>query len=76
MKNLILILTLNIFLIITALAQTPPPPNGGEDAGSGNTPVGGGAPIGSGLAVIIASAGVYLFSKRKPETPDYSILDK
>ncbi len=52
-------------------AQTdddPPHPNGDANptqAGSGNTPVGGGAPIGSGIAVFIALGAAYGIKKWK-----------
>ena len=43
-----------VFAMGTLSAQTPPPPNGGNNpTGGGNTPVGGGAPIGSGLTIML-----------------------
>ena len=62
-----------IFAIGALSAQTPPPPNGngGDPTSSGNTPVGGGAPIGSGVAILLVlGAGyggkkVYDYKKRK-----------
>ncbi len=39
------------------LAQAPPPPPG--DAGSSGGPVGGGAPIGSGIVLLISLAACY-----------------
>jgi len=62
----------SVFLMIssfTLLAQAPPPPP--ENAGGSGGPVGGGAPIGSGLVLLISLAAgyggkkVYDFSKRK-----------
>ena len=57
---------------ISVMAQSPPPPNGGNGAPSGgNTPVGGGAPIGSGIVLLITLAAgygtkkVYSSTKRK-----------
>jgi hypothetical protein len=52
------------FLLIAPLvmlAQTPPHPNNGGTAPgtSTNTPVGGGAPIGSGTLLLIGLAGLY-----------------
>ncbi len=56
-----LLATAALILTITALsAQTPPPPNGGDDPGAGgNTPVGGGAPIGSGLGILLLMGAAY-----------------
>ena len=50
-----------IFAISARSAQTPPPPNGngGDPTGSGNTPVGGGAPIGSGIVILLALGASY-----------------
>jgi len=64
----ITLLTINL-----SFAQTPPPPNGngGNTSSLGNTPVAGGAPIGSGLLILVAlGAGygakkVYDFKKHK-----------
>ena len=77
MKNKIYsLLTAILFAFsISALAQTPPPPNGngGDPTGGGHTPVGGGAPIGSGLIILMtlgAAYGtkkVYDFRKRRLE---------
>ncbi len=60
MKNLKRIITTAIFVFaISALsAQTPPPPNnnggGTSNPPNGNNiPVGGGAPIGSGVAILL-----------------------
>jgi len=48
-------ITLITFFSIALSAQTPPPPNGGNTPGEGdNTPVGGGAPVGTGLAILVA----------------------
>jgi len=47
---------------VALISQTPPPPNGGEnptEPGSGNTPVGGGAPIGSGLVILMTLGAAY-----------------
>ena len=41
------------------LAQTPPHPNGGNIPGSENGPVGGGAPIGSGVIILLVLGGSY-----------------
>ncbi len=49
-----------IFAISALSAQTPPPPNGGQTPEeSGSTPVGGGAPIGSGIAILLALGAGY-----------------
>lgn len=71
MKKVIL---LSLTLMISGLAlmsQTPPPPPNDPSNGGGNGPVGGGAPIGSGLILLISLAAgyggkkVYDFRKRK-----------
>ncbi len=70
MKSLKRTVTLAIFVFAVGLlsAQTPPPPNGGNGApDDNNTPVGGGAPIGDGLLVLLAMGTVYgLRKKIKP----------
>ena len=75
MKNLIYSLTTALIFAfsISTFAQFPPPPNNNNGAPSdGSTPVGGGgAPIGSGLVVLLAlGAGygakkIYSSSKKK-----------
>jgi hypothetical protein len=40
------------------LAQVPPPPPGGHGQG-GNQPAGGGAPIGSGIGILLALGAAY-----------------
>ncbi len=58
---------------ISVMAQSPPPPNGGNGAPTpgGNTPVGGGAPVGSGLVVLLALGAGYgakkIYSSTKRE---------
>ena len=63
MKKIITTLAIAImFLGVQALGDNPPHPNGGAnptEAGSGNNPVGGGAPIGSGMAVLMALGAAY-----------------
>lgn len=58
MKKLVIVLSL-IMLSHLAFSQTPPPPNGGNDAGNGNTPVGGDAPIGGGLGILVSMGLAY-----------------
>jgi hypothetical protein len=65
-----LIIVLFFVFSISVFAQTPPPPNGtgGDPTQSGNTPVGGGAAIGGGLAVLLALGagyGVIRYRKHK-----------
>ena len=63
--TLLILITINL-ITINLSAQTPPPPNGGEnptDPGSGNTPVGGGAPVGSGVVILIAIGAAYGIKK-------------
>ena len=64
MKRALRIITLSVFLTLTPMVFThlfaqvpPPPPNQG--AGGGGTPVGGKAPIGSGLAVMLIMGVAY-----------------
>ena len=70
MKKIITTLAIAI-MFFGAQAQTdddPPHPNGDVNptqAGSGNTPVGGGAPIGSGIALFIALGAAYGIKKWK-----------
>ena len=58
----ILVISALFFLApIALLAQSPPHPNNGNvpGSGNGNTPVGGGAPIGSGLVMLMALGAAY-----------------
>lgn len=48
-----------VFLSFGLFSQTPPHPNGGGGPGSGNTPVGGAAPIDGGLAMLIIMGAAY-----------------
>jgi len=79
MKNSIKILMATVFVFTCLVFSTsvfaqdpppPPPPGGGHGAGGSQVP-GGGAPIGSGLVLLIAMAAgyggkkVYNFRKRK-----------
>jgi hypothetical protein len=41
----------------------PPPPNPSQTGGGNNLPVGGGAPIGSGLAILLALGAAYGWKK-------------
>ncbi len=71
MKKIIKLITITLPIIIgitinlsTLSAQTPPPPNGGQTPGEhGNTPVGGGAPIGGGLLILVALGAGYSAKK-------------
>jgi len=61
-KSLKIILTLAIIAMSAGLyAQTPPPPNNdnGVPTPGNNTPVGGGAPIGSGIVLLMALGAAY-----------------
>jgi len=79
MKNIVRIFVLTLFVLVLIVPPTsvfaqdpppPPPPGGGHGAGGSQIP-GGGAPIGSGLVLLIAMAAgyggkkVYNFRKRK-----------
>ena len=67
MKTNFRILLIAAFLItapLFMLAQAPPHPNGGAPPTSGtNGPVGGGAPIGSGVILLVAMGMAYGASK-------------
>lgn len=78
MKSFLRILAIAVLLLASTTllqAQTPPHPNNGvaPSSGSGNTPVGAGAPIADGqfilLALGLAYAGKkwYELSKKEPE---------
>lgn len=66
MKKIITIITiiLSLSLPLATLAQ-PPHPNGGNNPGNGNTPVGGtsGAPVGSGTLILTLLAASYAGAK-------------
>lgn len=70
MKKVIFTAAFLMIGVMTLLSQDPPPPPDNPSNG-GNGPVGGGAPIGSGIAILLAlGAGygakkVYDFRKRK-----------
>jgi hypothetical protein len=56
LKKLVLVLT--FALMSTVLMADPPNPNGGNGNGGGVLP-GGGAPIGSGIALFVGLAAAY-----------------
>ena len=59
MKNFIpLIISLSLFFAIPVFAGTPPNLND-NPVQDGATPIGGGAPVGSGLAIFIAIGAAY-----------------
>jgi len=60
MKKFIAILSITVFslaLSINVNAQGPPPPPGG--AQSGDNPIGGNAPLGGGLFVLLGMGAAY-----------------
>jgi hypothetical protein len=61
--RIVLIATLFVTAPLLMLAQTPPHPNGGNAPGSENGPVGGGAPVGSGVILLVAMGAAYGASK-------------
>ena len=68
MKKIITTLAIAIMFLGAGAQDDPPHPNGDVNptgAGSGNTPVGGGAPIGSGIAVLLALGTAYGIKKWK-----------
>ena len=60
MKKIILILIVTVFVSLNlgVIAQPPPPPADPTGGGT-NPPVGGGAPIGRGITLLIGLAGIY-----------------
>jgi len=63
MKTIFKILLVSFFLLVFQFAlfaqsPPPPPPPGGGQSGNGNVP-GGGAPIGSGLAIMLLLGAAY-----------------
>jgi hypothetical protein len=53
-----------ILFSMTVLAQNPPPPpENPTGTGGNNLPVGGGAPVGSGIAILLALGAGYAASK-------------
>ena len=71
----IFLIIITLFITVIAFAQDPPPPPGGDP--SGDPPLGGGAPIGSGLFILLGLGATYggikgyKFYKKKKE----SLLD-
>jgi len=79
MKNIAKLFVMTFFVLVLLVSPTsafaqdppPPPPGGGHGAGGSQVP-GGGAPIGSGLVLLISLAAgyggkkVYDFKKQKP----------
>lgn len=59
-----------------AFGQVPKPPNGdGNAPDSGNTVVGGGAPIGGGLLILISAAAAYGYMQYRKK-PKYTITEE
>lgn len=63
-KNIITTAAIVMILgVFASNAQSPPPPNGGSNPGSGHTAVGdspgGGAPIAGGMGVLLALGAMY-----------------
>jgi hypothetical protein len=60
MKKLFIIFIVAAFvsLNLDALSQPPPPPTNASASGS-TPPVGGSAPVGSGISLLISLAGLY-----------------
>ncbi len=63
MKKVILTFAVSLALVLAGnvlLAQGPPPPPGSGHNQSGNqTPQGGGAPLGSGIGILLALGAAY-----------------
>ena len=71
-KHLILTASFLLFSATALMAQVPPPPPSSHGL-DGNQPAGGGAPIGSGIAILLSLGAayggkkVYDFHKKKLE---------
>lgn len=62
MKKAIIISITAIVLMLSPMfiqAQNPPHPNGGNSPDATNTPVGGGAPLDGGIALLLAMGAGY-----------------
>ncbi|MCK5775546.1 MAG: hypothetical protein KAH25_05195 [Bacteroidales bacterium] len=65
MKHIIRNIVIIAFLVFSvsvshqAIAQTAPPPNGGDSGSGGGGVVGGGAPISGGLGILMVLGAVY-----------------
>lgn len=57
-KRILLLLTFCLFLTVYLSAQAPPPPPP-NNASTGNGPVGGGAPIGNGILILMVLSASY-----------------
>jgi hypothetical protein len=58
LKPAFLLIIFFLTLTTATYSQDPPPPPPGEHGGGGNVP-GGGAPVGNGLAILIALGTAY-----------------
>ena len=61
MKKLIVLSVLAVFFSLTLLAQAPPAPP--SSASNGGGPVGGSAPIGSGVMMLLTMGAGYAIKK-------------
>lgn len=67
-KSILLVLCIAFLPTIISVAQVPPPPPPGDDpATTGGVPVGGSAPIGEGIGILLILAGAYSLKRRKTE---------
>lgn len=60
-KHIVKTLTLIAFTLLSAgaFAQVPPPPPSGHGSGGNQPADGGGAPIGSGISILLALGAAY-----------------
>jgi hypothetical protein len=67
--NLVVIALLIALPVITATAAAPPPPPPPGGPGGADVPIGGSAPVGSGLAILLSMGAAYgakkVFDARK-----------
>ena len=63
MKKIVAIAAFLMISGISLMAQTPPPPPNDPSNGGTGGPVGGGAPIGSGIVLLISFAAGYAGKK-------------
>ncbi len=63
MKKLLILSAFTIFLGLSLLAQAPPPPPSSANNGGTNGPVGGSAPIGGGILMLLTMGAGYAVKK-------------
>ena len=57
--NLIIVISFIIVPVITVTASAPPPPPPPGGPGTGDVPIGGSAPVGSGIIFLLSMGAAY-----------------